>query len=440
MTEVLKPSDEYEKGDLMYKLDKETQKMIEVTVENLGNLKVGVDKTIRLVGMTEEMQKNERAVNIQDLVNSGTELTDSQVQSMSIEQLNAYEQAKWKSEATKNGVEFTGKMGSDNFAEIKDFDGVGLGTKEYKALKENGLQERHNALRDFLRKNNADKVKILQVEKLTGEELKNGLTNAIKATVITGDTQETILFGKDQNGKLKILSLSDQNVKGSKKYSHDFLSKKAKKSESELNEWQVNQDILFDENGKATSANIKEGEREVYIDKSEKIVEAGWVANGEEICEGDKCSQSTTETVESVDIEERLEWDHVVNMKENSDILKKEKNFHTSYEKGVQYAKEKKQDVVILAVNSDCGFCKKLYDKVINTKDFVKYAKDKTIIFQPAKYLEKAESTVLQDSGGAVPALLAISKDDYNTPILVSNGYDDKKDYKDEITDILRSS
>ena len=423
MGEVLQPLVDYNQGELMYKVDAENR-ITEATVENLGRLKVGVNNVVRLVGMTDDMSSTagkNTTLDIDALARSGKELTDAQVQSMSIEQLNAYEKAKWKNEAEKNGIEFTGKIGKDGFAEVKEFDGVGLGTKEYKELVSKGphVQEMHNKLRDFLRQKNGTTVKILSVDPLTSEEQQNGLTNAIKAVVAKENMQETILFGT-KNGKPTILALSDQNVKGHKQYAENFLRTRAHKSDDEIKDWQVNEDIHFDENGKADLTNIKKGTGEVF-----------------EYKDGIKGSPKV---VENISPEEQKEKDHVFEMKDISPLLKNNTNFNVNYEEGMKQAKDTNKDVIVVAVNSTCPHCENLYNKVINTSDFVQFVKDKIVIFQPARYLPSQLGNFLASTGPgakAVPLTFAFKHTDFKTPMLVSSGELDRNSYKQEILNVL---
>jgi len=345
-----------------------------------------------------------------------------------------------------------------------------------------GVSTQYEAFKQYASdKAGSDKLKIFDIQ--NGEKIgsKNGLKNAIiiRMSLPARDgvlMSETVIFGTNSSGTPTILALSDDGTVGNSEYEKvffesvtDLKGQNLTEYGSENIEFNVKQDISL-ENG-FTVIEQKYGESKEFIDKSGKVVENGdvlvngkkyvvkknnkedeYLANeqGEKVteeeikniegetCKGDSCK--TTNISRSIEtIKSNPEWINIINKKENSKLLKNAKNFHTSYTDGLKYAKKNKQDVVIIAMQENCTYCEKLYENVINTKEFVKYAKDKTIIFQPAKYLETAEKKVLQDFGGTVPAILAISKNDYNIPKWVSNGYSDKKIYTTEITNILNS-
>jgi len=366
----------------------------------------------------EEAVMGEITDNLRDLAKN--ELSPDKMEHLSVEELNAYEEARWQYLAKENGVEISidAKTGRGKSIAIKDEISY-LGTKEYKILKKKGLQKGHNELRDFLRKENGNNIKILQVEELSTEEKNNGLTNAIKAIVVKGEEQETILFGKNEKNEFKILSLSNQQVKGSETYSSTFLTKKAHKLASEIKDWQVNQDIIFDENGKGTSANIKKGEGSIYIDNSGKVVKKGWVAKDIETTK-----QSYTEQYA-----------------EELNTISGNKNYFSDYKRGIENAKETEKNVIVIAVSETCDYCNNFVENILKNHEFRSVDDNTVVIFQDSENVHD-DITKIAGRPTGTPQSYFISNNSgemnvYKETMHVPRNVDK---YKDEITNIFNSS
>ncbi len=439
----ISPASVNETGEVSHTREMEVSSLKEVILEKLSLLKVGVNGVNRLVGMTDEMKRNEGGskVDVDVLVSSGKELTDEQVQNMTIDELNAYEQAKWKAEAAENGVEFLSGTDKYGFAKIRDFDGVGLGTKEYKALKNIGLQKGANELRDFLREKNGSSVKILTVEKLTEEEKKNGIENAIKAVVAKGSKEETVLFGV-KNGKRVLLSLSDSSVKGSKRYSTDFLSTKAGKSEAEIKDWQVNHDIIFDENGKATSANITVGDEEFYVDKNGKIVGENDVVLGEgQVPINDDIKNVTNGVTNSVKSKEMIKESYIEKYARELNEKSDSQNYFSSYEKGVSNAQETGKNIIVIAVSEHCIYCNNLVEQTLKNPEFRSVDDNSVVIFQDSKNIDSRVTSVAGVPNGT-PQSYCVTNNNGIMEVSASviSGFQDVEEYKDSLDTIFNTS